>query len=301
MSTLLERQKRKYLKDFTEEELKKLSLFFEAVQNEYDYMKEDRLLMERSLDISSKELREKNDELKKLLEKERDLEKMKDEFLSIASHELRTPMTIIKGYNSLLLKWTFWELNDKQKEYIEKIQVNTNHLLNMVNDMLDTSKLEAGKMDIFYEKVFINDVILETISEFNNLFKGKNISVSAKLDKLEVETDKNRIKQVLINLMSNAYKFSNEWGNIEVELCSDNNNFRICVKDNGIWIKQENISKLFKKFSQIESHLNKTEKGTWLWLSICKNIIDLMNWNIWVESEYEKWSNFWFSLPIKKI
>lgn len=233
--------------------------------------------------------------------RERELSNMKNEFLSVASHELRTPMTVIKWYVALFLKGILWDLNDKQKLYLEKILNNTKNLIDMVNDMLDVNKLEAGKMEFLYEKFSVKELVEKDISEMLDLLNNKKIKIDSSLEDIFAVSDKKKITQILINFISNAYKFTPENWEIFVKLekSEDDISFIISVKDSWIWIKEEDISKLFKKFSQVWSHLNKTEKWTWLWLSICKRISESMWWEVFVESVFWKWSTFWIKLPIK--
>jgi PAS domain S-box-containing protein len=233
--------------------------------------------------------------------KERELEKLKDKFLSVASHELRTPLTVIRGYISLFLKWKLWNLQDNQEWYLQKIFSNVENLINMVNDMLDMSKLEAKKMEFYYENIDITQIVEEEIEDMVELFKKKNIQVQSSLDKVSGISDKSKIQQVLRNLLSNAYKFSREGWNVFIELKKtlETTHFKLSVKDSGIWIKKGNLWKLFKKFSQVWHHLHKTEKWTGLWLAICKEIVNWMKGDITVESIYWKHTIFSVILPLE--
>ena len=230
---------------------------------------------------------------------EKRLENLKNEFLSIASHELRTPMTVIRWYTSLFIRWKLWTIDEKQKTYLEKIFTNTVGLINMVNDMLDINKLEAGKMTFCYDETNITEVVKNSVGDMEDLLKQKWVVIIADLSNIITISDKDKIKQVVVNFLSNAYKFTDKGWNIIVKLELEKDLIKLSVKDSWIWINKDDIWKLFKKFSQVWSYLNKTEKGTWLWLSICKQIIEEMWWNIYVESEYGKWSTFGFTLPLK--
>lgn len=233
--------------------------------------------------------------------KEREFDKLKDEFLSVASHELRTPLTVIRGYISLFLKWKLWLLQKSQEWYLQKIYNNVENLIQMVNDMLDLSKLEANKMQFCYEKIDINEVIEEEIEDMRELFKKKNIKVQSSLDNVSGISDISKIQQVLRNLLSNAYKFTHEKWNVFIELkeTSETKHFTFSVKDSWIWIEKENLWKLFKKFSQVWQHLHKTEKWTGLWLAICKEIVNEMRGDITVQSVYWKYTTFSVTLPLE--
>jgi PAS domain S-box-containing protein len=230
---------------------------------------------------------------------EKRLENLKNEFLSIAWHELRTPMTVIRWYTYLFIRWKLGAINEKQKMYLEKIFSNTVGLINMVNDMLDVNKLEAWKMTFSYDKINITNTIKDSVDDMKELLKQKWVIIKTNLQEIITISDKDKIKQVVVNFLSNAYKFTDKWWHINVKLELENNLIKLSVIDSWIWIKKEDMEKLFKKFSQVWSYLNKTEKGTWLGLSICKQIIEEMWWNIFVESEYWKWSTFWFTLNLK--
>ncbi|NUJ97738.1 PAS domain S-box protein [Candidatus Gracilibacteria bacterium] len=234
--------------------------------------------------------------------KERELENMKNEFISVTSHELRTPMTVIKEYVNLFLKGKFGPINETQKKYGERVLSNTDTLIELVNDTLDINKIESGKMDYEFTSTNIRELIVKTIEEFTNLLSEKNIIIEHNLGDITAMVDEEKLKQVLINLISNAYKFTNFDGKIIIKLeeMSDKRNFQVSIEDTGIGIRRKDINKLFKKFSQIGSHLNKTEKGTGLGLFICKNIIEGMGGKIFIKSSYGKGSTFSFILPIKQ-
>lgn len=232
---------------------------------------------------------------------ERELEKLKDKFLSVASHELRTPLTVIRWYISLFLKWHLWSLKTTQQWYLQKIFNNIENLINMVNDMLDISKLEAKQMTFHYEKINITQVVKEEIENMGELFKQKKLQVTYSLDKVSGISDISKIQQVLRNLLSNAYKFSHEKWSIFIDLKKDRktNYFYLTIKDTWIWIEKSNLWKLFKKFSQIWTHLHKTEKWTGLGLAICKEIVNGMKGDIKVKSIYKKYTLFSVILPLE--
>ncbi len=230
--------------------------------------------------------------------KEREINKMKDEFISIVSHELRTPMTVINGYCTLLIDEKIWDINEVQKKYLDRIRNNTTELISIVNQMLDLWKLEAKKMKYFYEEINIKEFIEQIVSWFEDLLKQKNIKITLLSENKVIKTDKWKMKQVIINFISNSYKFTPNDGIITIIAKVENKMLKISVIDNWIWVKKEDQSKLFKKFSQIDSPLQREEKWTGLWLVVCKYIVEDMWWKIWMESEYQNWSTFYFHLPI---
>ncbi len=231
---------------------------------------------------------------------EKKIEDMKTEFLSIASHELRTPMTVIRWYVSLFVKWKLWNITEKQQEYLEKILENTVWLIDMVNDVLDINKLEAGKMVFSYDLKNVKDIVAWCVNDMKWLINQKKINITTELEDIISVCDENKIKQVVVNFLSNAYKFTKGGGNISVGLKLEGDFMKISVKDSWVWIEKADIWKLFQKFSQVWSYLNKTEKWTWLGLSICKQIVEEMWWKISVESDIWIGSTFSFALPYRE-
>lgn len=237
--------------------------------------------------------------------KEKELDNIKKEFLSIASHELRTPMTVINWYISILLQKKVWNINLKQEEYLFRSQKYVKQLIYMVNDMLDISKLEAWKMEFILEEFDIKEVIHEASLWLAEAYKTKEIRLSINNNNNNnnrVISDKQKISQVITNLLSNAYKFTPDKGSIRIEVDKNDigDKLKISIKDSWVWISKKNISKLFNKFSQVTNYLAKKEDWTGLGLSISKTIVEELWWNICVESNEWKWSTFYFILPIKK-
>jgi len=217
--------------------------------------------------------------------KELELDAMKNEFLSIASHELRTPMTIIKWYNGILLGEKFWKISSQQKKYIQRIDENVNRLIKIVNDMLDIGKLESWRLKFDFKKFDICELLKNDLhGYFNDLCEKKQISLCIEAENLEVVSDVEKIKQVMINLLGNAVKFTNEWWKIEVILEKlKKKKYKISVRDNWIGIPPQNMDNIFKKFYQVDNQLQKKEEWTWLGLSITKEIIEQLGWKIKVE------------------
>lgn len=252
-----------------------------------------------SLDISE---RKKAEELR--IEKER-LEyasKSKSEFLTTMSHELRTPLNSILGFSELLKQKMAGELSEKQEHYVENILASGKHLLNLINDILDLSRIEAGKIELTVEKISLPSTIEETVILIKERAAKHNIILKKEIDnKLGfIEADKQRFKQVLFNLLDNAIKFSNEEGGVvTIAVRKVDNKAEISVSDTGIGIKKEDIGKLFKKFQQLESGIARKHGGSGLGLSISKQLVELHGGSISAESKYGEGSKFTFTLPLK--
>jgi len=255
--------------------------------------------LEEKVSQQTKRLRSSYEKLKKL-------DEAKDNFIAIASHELRTPMTIIQGYASLFLEDSFGELTEEQKTEMKKIFDNTVQLIEMVNDMLDINKLESGKADFKVEAVDISKIARESVEEFKEVIcdkKGiKIIFTDNRPSKsLMVLADKEKVIRIFKNLVGNACKFTSNQGRIEVELSlfkEDKNFLQIKVEDNGIGIADDKHEMIFEKFQQVENHLQRDHQGTGLGLSIVRGIIKKLGGKIWLESEVGKGSKFFFILPI---
>ncbi len=247
------------------------------------------------------------------------LERLKSEFISIVSHELRTPLTSINSALDIILKGTTGEVNDAMEKFLNIAKRNVTRLSAIIYDLLDLSKIEAGKMEFRFEKTNINLTIELVKNTLENLAKEQNISVNLHLDNsLDlVYIDTQRMEQVLTNLISNAIKFTHENGIIEItssKISSDeirNNKFfsslpehlsneyvKIAVKDNGIGIAPENWNKVFEQFKQIENSLSRKVGGSGLGLPIAKRLMDAHKGFIWLESELNKGTTFYLAIPI---
>lgn len=242
-------------------------------------------------------------ELKKLEEEKEHLEKvsqLKDDFINIASHELRTPLTSIKWYLSMMQDGDFGFLSSEILGVIRIMLWSSERLIQLVNDMLDISKLESGKMVFKNEKLSLNLVLDSIYEEYKNLAWQKWVNFNINIDNdINVITDKNRFKQVIINLLGNAIKFTQEWWTVNINAIVQDNVVKIEVGDTWIWIRSEDVCKIFEKFWQVDNVLTRKQQWTGLGLPIAKEIVHYMWSNLEVESIYWKWSKFYFSLPIQ--
>jgi signal transduction histidine kinase len=225
----------------------------------------------------------------------------KSTFLANMSHELRTPLNSIIGFSEILHDMTFGPLNEKQIKYVNNIRISGKHLLALINDILDLSKIEAGKMEIIYEDL----VVLAAINEVRILIASiafkKNIKLSVIVDE-EIPTiqgDVSKFKQILFNLISNAIKFSPNGAMVTIEGKYIDKSIQIAVIDTGIGISKEDQDKLFHPFVQIDSSASRQFEGTGLGLSLVKRFVEMHGGKVWVESEPGKGATFTFTIPIK--
>ncbi|GEM_PF-356683 len=225
--------------------------------------------------------------------------KMKSKFLANMSHELRTPLNAIVGFSDLLAEGTPGPLNAKQQRFINHIKQGSSHLLQLINDILDLSKIEAGLLELHSERFLVGDALPEVLSTIHPLAMAKNIQVEQKVESQSlVKADRLRFKQILYNLLSNAVKFTPKNGRVTIE-CVDYWDFvRVSVTDTGIGIGQEDQKVIFDEFRQVEGTADGVHEGTGLGLAITKRLVEQQGGQISVESELGKGSRFTFTLLI---
>lgn len=230
----------------------------------------------------------------------KELDQKKDDFLNIASHELRTPMTTIRWYLSMLIDWDIWEVDNDAKNYLKKIYNNVEWLLSLINDMLDISKIEAWKIWFFYEYFNLGEFLENFINYIKPLALEKNIEINVKIDyaNIVLYSDKSKLSQLLNNIFSNAIKFSSNNWKIYFSSYIYDNKVYFKVKDNWIWISKKDLSKIFEKFGQVRNSLTRDIWWTWLWIPIVIWLLKEMKWDLEVKSSLNKWSEFLFYLPL---
>ncbi|WMW24942.1 PAS domain S-box protein [Methanolobus sediminis] len=225
---------------------------------------------------------------------------IKSDFIANMSHELRTPLNSVIGFSQVLNDKIFGDLNEKQSHYVSNILKSGNHLLKLINDILDVSKIESGNMKYEPEIMNMSEVLEESITLMEPLIKDKYIDFKTdiKLDDLKVNADKTKIKQILYNLLSNAIKFTPKYGKLRVESKVVNGKIQTLVSDNGIGIAMEEQKTIFSPFKQVSSSANRTHGGTGLGLAIVKYYVEMHSGDISVESDVGKGSTFTFTIPI---
>lgn len=274
------------------------------------------LAQQVSLPLKSASLYEIKEQTNKKLEK---LERLKSEFISIVSHELRTPLTAIKNSLDIILSGKAGELTENMDKFLNMAKRNSARLSGIINDLLDLSKIEAGKMDFKFETIKIAPVIEYVKSSLEEMAKEKNLELVLQTqdNSADIYADSHRLEQVLTNLVSNAIKFTPEGGKVDIRTevvdAKDINYVEmfdaelkqlsgeylvVCVKDNGIGISNEHLSHVFDKFAQIENSLSRKVGGSGLGLPIARQLLDAHNGIIWCNSKPEKGSSFYFALPV---
>jgi len=274
-----------------------------------EHKQAERELQEKNeqLDAQNEELQAQTEELvaqqQELVEKTSEVEKanqLKSEFLASMSHELRTPLNAVIGFSELLLDGVPGEINDEQRECLSDILDSGQHLLNLINDVLDLSKVEAGKMELKIENLNLRDVIDDVVQIVKPMVdKNKHkigISIEERLP--QVRADKSRLRQVLLNLLSNATKFTPPGGELRIDVSREGDWCQASVVDNGIGIKKEDQKRIFEVFTQVETLPGGKKEGTGLGLALTRQFVETMGGRIWVESEYRKGSRFTLTLPL---
>lgn len=300
--------------------------------------------LEEMVKERTKELEDANQELQ-IVNKELELRKIeteesrfqaevanraKSDFLANMSHELRTPLNSILGFSEILIDELYGKLNKEQREYVNDVYTSGKHLLGLINDILDLSKVEAGKMELELSRFLLQDALHASMTMLKEKAMKHNVNMMLDIEPdadIEMEADERRLKQIMFNLLSNAVRYSPEGGTVRVSAkqvksselgvqrekekvakhftlnAELNRDFiEISVTDTGIGISKEDQQKLFQPFQQVGSYLIKKEEGTGLGLSLCKRFVELHGGGrIWVESDTGKGARFSFTIPISPI
>ena len=248
-------------------------------------------ILKTQLKMLEKGIKNKNDKYLKIVKEE----KAKNQFISNVSHELRSPLNSIIGFTDLLHSQFIGKLNSKQLEYIDDIRIASLHLLNMVNEILDMSKIESGTVKLNISKFNLFSNINEVLNILEPLYTKKKLHINIEINKgLEITADYQKIQQILINLLSNAIKYTQENGTITIGANQTKKFNTISVKDNGLGIDKKYHKKIFNKFEQITETTNSTGLG----LTIVKELVKIHNGKISLKSELSKGSEFIIKLPI---
>jgi PAS domain S-box-containing protein len=258
-------------------------------------------VLNQRLERHSAELAEANRELSLRNQETERANRLKSEFLASMSHELRTPLNTILGFSELLSEQNAGALNEKQKRFLTHIQRDAGHLLELINDVLDLSKIEAGRLELRLEKFPMAVAVAEVLTSIRPLAATKGISLDSDLDtQLVLQADRLRFKEILYNLLSNAIKFTASGGRVWIESSTMDGSVCILVGDTGIGIAPEDQQAIFESFRQASATTKGVREGTGLGLAITKRLVEHHGGRIWVESEPGKGSRFFFTLPISE-
>lgn len=248
-------------------------------------------------------LDEMKDEFKKSRERDQAVSKSKTEFISIAAHQLRTPLTGIKWVLNLLYKEDLGKINAEQKEYLGKTIESANRMVNLINDLLNVAKIEEGKYSLVLKDEDMAVIISETIEEISIIAETKNVKINfLNSDKKypPVKADKEKIKLALTNILSNAIKYSPAKSSIDIGLGIFKNKYvMVTIRDNGIGIPKDQQNRVFTKFFRAENALKMETEGSGLGLSVSQNIINAHGGKVWIESEINKGTTVYFTLPVR--
>lgn len=247
-----------------------------------------------------KRIEERTKELRLLAEKAKKADRIKSAFLATMSHELRTPLNSIIGFTGIILKELAGPLNEEQKKQLGMVQSSARHLLELINDVLDISKIEANELKLSVSEFGVKESIEKVLGMLVPLSEKKGLELRWDIsDNVgRIVTDKRRFEQVLMNLMSNAVKFT-EKGSILLSCRREGDSYVISVKDTGIGMEKKELERIFEPFSQIDTGLSRKYEGTGLGLSISKKLLELMGGKIFVESEPGKGSTFTVVIPVE--
>jgi len=240
--------------------------------------------------------------LGKMEEDRRDIENTKTEFISITSHELRSPMTPMKAQLQMLWNEYFGKLTQEQKESLAIVIRNADRLDKIIADFLEVSRIEAARLKFVFKETNLKETVLETVEFMKGFAKEKNIKLITNIEELPIiEADPDRVSQVLRNLINNAIKFSDDDSNIEIGAKAKDGFILIYVKDYGCGLSPENQIKVFEPFYQVEKTVCRKYGGTGLGLTICRGIVESQKGKIWVESKPDEGCTFYFTVPHKPV
>jgi len=247
----------------------------------------------------SSNLNRMTDELARLYAEVQSANRHKSEFLANMSHELRTPLNAIIGFSEVLLQRLFGELNEKQDEYLRDILTSGRHQLALINDILDLSKVEAGRMELQVSTFALGDTVQAGVTMVRAAATRRDISLKVDLDPHigPIEADERKVRQVLFNLLANAVKFTGQSGSIEIQTKSVDEEVCVSVRDSGVGIAPEDQARIFQEFQQATAG-QQAEESTGLGLTLAKKFVELHGGRIWVESAVGKGSTFTFAIPV---
>jgi len=290
------------IKDSQGEIISVVEVFHDITERKKDQekLKEYQEHLEELVKERTIKLEERTKELKDANLKLQELDRLKSMFIASMSHELRTPLNSIIGFTGIILQGISGKITKDQRKELTMVKNSANHLLALINDVIDVSKIEAGKVELFIEEFNLTDLMQGVKESFKVAADEKNLKLSLEMpERLIIKSDERRTKQVIMNLMSNAVKFTDR-GEIKIKVKKKDERVKVSVADTGIGIKKEDMEKLFKQFSRIYVEGKPVTEGTGLGLYLSKKIVNLLGGQLKAESEFGKGSVFTLTLPLKR-
>jgi signal transduction histidine kinase len=276
----------------------------QQVDNErlYDALKQLNSELEERIAAATADLAQQNERLLWQSEELGRANKLKSEFLASMSHELRTPLNAVIGYSALLLDGIGGDLSARQRDYIERSRSAAQHLLSLINDILDLARIEAGKMPLNIEPVTLRELIQEVSMQVEPMVTTRKLDFTRHIDPTcpLFETDKTKVKQILLNLLSNAVKFTNK-GSITLTAVCAGDSVQLDVTDTGVGIKPEEIDAIWEDFRQLDQSRTRSHGGTGLGLSITRRLTQQLGGEISVQSVFGEGTTFTVRLPLKTV
>jgi signal transduction histidine kinase len=256
--------------------------------------------LEKLVDARTAQLAAKTVEIEKANIHLQEMDRLKSVFLASMSHELRTPLNSIIGFTGIMLQGMAGGLNDEQQKQLTIVKSSASHLLGLINDVLDISKIEAGRIELSLEEFKIADMMKDVVQTFSQMVSEKGLKLVTEVpENLVLFSDKRRVKQVFMNLVSNAVKFTDQ-GTVKIAArVLNGGKLELCVSDTGIGIKEEDMSRLFEPFQQVDISLRKRHEGTGLGLYLTRKLADLLGGDVSAKSRYGQGSEFTFTIPLR--
>lgn len=280
---------------------------YERARQQTEALREHRAQLSRALkdlDLAYRRLETMAVELERARKAADEARRLKAEFAANISHELRTPLNLIIGFSEMMAMapHTYGEpLPANYRGDVQAIYRNAKHLSNLIDDVLDLSQIEAGRMGLVKEPISIQAVVAEAISTVSHLFESKKLSLTTEIpgDLPWIPADRTRVRQVLINLLNNAARFTDQ-GGVTITVAADNREVTVAVTDTGIGIAEEDLPKVFEEFRQLDASIRRRSGGSGLGLAISKKFVELHGGRMWVTSKMGEGTTFYFTLPVRE-
>jgi signal transduction histidine kinase/CHASE3 domain sensor protein/CheY-like chemotaxis protein len=285
-------------------EVKDRSAQIETANFELQTINEESQTLNNALQMMNEELQAQQLENAESNRRLEEVSLSKSDFLANMSHELRTPLNSVIGFSEVLQDQMFGPINEKQQEYVENILTSGRHLLSMINDILDLSKVESGNIELGLGTVSLRETIETSLMMLREKALKGGINLRMNLSQqadVYIVADQRKLKQIMFNLVSNAVKFTPAGGSVDINAERDGDFIQITVADTGIGIQEQDIPKLFKPFTQLESVYTKEFEGTGLGLALTRQLVELHGGRVWVKSEFGSGSRFCFTIPLVPI